>query len=103
MIEIGKYGWKKFIYGVFLNFVRLFRLSLFVNWMSSFNSAVAQNKEHLLEMLNRQSVSTVYNLIKFIYRKTTKYAKYKQICKNVAKYVKTCKNAKNNMQIFKLF
>ena len=32
--------------------------------MSSFNSAVAQNKEHLLEMLNRQSVSTVYNLIK---------------------------------------
>ena len=28
------------------------------------------------------------------------YAKYIQICKNVAEYVKICENAKNNMQIF---
>ena len=31
--------------------------------MSIFNSAVAQNKEHLLKMLKRQPVSEVYNLI----------------------------------------
>ena len=71
----------------------------------SFNSAVAQNKEHLLEKLKRQSESALYNLIKFytvkIQNMQKQYAKYIQICKNVAKYVKICKNAKNNMQIFK--
>ena len=71
----------------------------------SFNSAVAQNKTHLLEMLERQSKSALYNLIKFytikIQNMQKKYAKYIQICKIVAKYVKICKNAKTNIQIFK--
>ena len=63
-----------------------------------FNSTVAQNKEHLLKMLKRQSVSAVYNLIQLYtvkLRNMQKYAKYIyiQICKNVAKYVKICKNA----------
>ena len=74
--------------------------------MRSFNSAVAQNKEHLLEMLKRQSVSAVHDLIKLYtvkLRKMQKNAKYIQICKNKAKYVKICKNAKSNMQIFKFF
>ena len=69
--------------------------------------AVAQNKEHLLEMLKCQSESALYNLIKFytvkIQNMQKQYAKYIQICKNVAKYVKIYKNAKNNMQIFKFF
>ena len=63
--------------------------------MSSFNSAVAQNKEHLLEMLIRQSVSTVYNLIKLYIIKLQnmqknmqniyKYAKCSKICENMQK------------------
>ena len=53
--------------------------------MNSFNSAVAQNKENLLEMLNRQAVSTVYNLIKLY---TVKLQNMLKICKNFYKYAK---------------
>ena len=72
--------------------------------MRVFYSAVAQNKEHLLEMLKRQSESALYNLIKNFTVKIQNMQKNMQniykYAKNVAKYVKICKNAKNNMQIF---
>ena len=50
----------------------------------SFNSAVAQNKEHLLKMLKRQAESALYNLIKFYtvtIKNMQKYAKYIQYAK----------------------
>ena len=75
MIEIGKYGWKKFTYSWECSY----------NWMSSFNSAVAQNKEHLMEMLNRQSVSTVYNLIKLY---TVKLQNMQKNMQNIYTYAK---------------
>ena len=70
----------------------------------SFNYAVAQNKEHLLEMLKRQSESALSNLIKFYtvkYKICKKYKKYIKICKNVAK----CENLQKcktyaNFQVF---
>ena len=48
----------------------------------SFSTAVAQNKEHLLEMLKRQSESALYNLIKFY---TVKIQNMQKICKKYAK------------------
>ena len=60
--------------------------------MSSFNSAVAQNKEHLLEMLIRQSVSTVYNLIKLYIIKLQNMQKNMQNITNMQKCSKICEN-----------
>ena len=51
-------------------------------------------------MLKRQSVSAVCDLIKLYTSNNDtwkKYAKYIQICQNVAQHVKICNNAINNM------
>ena len=56
VIEIGRYCWIKV--NIFFDSVRKIECM-------SFNSAVAQNKEHLLEMLKRQSKLELYNSIKF--------------------------------------
>ena len=73
----------------------------------SFNSAVAQNKEHLLEMLKRQSKSALYNLIKFYIVKIQNMQKKCKIYTNMQKCSKICENMqkckKNKMQIFKFF
>ena len=73
----------------------------------SFNSAVAQNKEHLLDMLKRQSESALYNLIKFYTVKIQNMQKNMQYIYKYAKCSKMCENMqkckKNNMQIFKCF
>ena len=56
------------------------------------NSAVAQNKERLLEMLERQFESALYNLIKFY---TVKIQNMQNICKiytNMQKCSKICEN-----------
>ena len=50
-----------------------------------FNSAVAQNKEHLLDMLKRQSESALYNLIKFY---TVKIQNMQKNMQNIYKYAK---------------
>ena len=55
----------------------------------SLNSAVAQNKEHLLEMLKRQSVSAVYDLIKLY---TVKLRKMQNNMRNIYKYAKMKQN-----------
>ena len=98
MIEIGRYCWTKV--NIFL--IVSVKLNAYL-----FNSAVAQNKEHLLEMLKRQSESTLYKLIEFY---TVKIQNMHKICKkytNMQKCCKICENMQkcknNNMQIFKFF
>ena len=75
MIEIGRYCWIKLTY--FLSVRK-------IKWVS-FNSAVAQNKEHLFEMLKHQSESGLYNLIKFY---TVKIQNMQNIMQNIYKYAK---------------
>ena len=60
--------------------------------MSDFNSAVAQNKEHLLKMLKRQSVSVIYNLIQLYNVKLRNMQIKSEIYTIMQKCSKICEN-----------